>query len=531
MADAGAAPRTSETRRWIGLAAILITLIALAIPVAWYFSQAPLPFAPAMRTSIVTPTTTDPFSFALSPDGRQLAFVASGGGPSRLWLRSMAATSAQPLAGTEGAASPFWSPDSRSVGFFADGGLKWLDIDGGTPHLLTTAVPRGGTWNSDGVILFAQTTGSPVFRISAAGGEAVAVTKLDQQGSHRWPTFLPDGRHFLYFALGTPEKTGIYLASLEAEEPTRLTASDSAAFYVPSGWLLWVRGGALLAQPLDLDRRALVGDSVTVADTAIDTATLALAPAFSVSSTGLVAYRTAGAATRQLRWFDSAGKLLDMLGEPDESGIAYPRVSPDGRRVGVSRAVQGNTDIWLLDRTRATRFTFDSAFDRLPVWAPDGTRIVFDSNREGARNLYLGLVDSPGGEVRLLESQQDVIPGDWSRDGRFILYTRRDPQMDWDLWILPLEGTRKPCLFLQTSFGERNGQFSLTAAGLRTCPISQDPRMCSCARFSRLEPRPMRIVERRRTRLRSGRSRRRVGSIRSGGPMGKRCSTSGRTVK
>jgi hypothetical protein len=209
----------------------------------------------------------------------------------------LASITAQPLAGTEGAAYPFWSPDNRSIGFFADGTLKRLDI-GGVPQTLATAVPRGGTWNADGVILFPPTTGGPLFRVAASGGEAVALTKLDRQTSHRFPFFLPDGRQFLFYALGTPESGGIYLGSLDSAESSRLAQADMAGVYLSSGWLLWVRAGTLVAQRLDLDRKALTGDPVTLAD-AVAFDTNSYASAVSVSASGLVAYRTGGASRRR----------------------------------------------------------------------------------------------------------------------------------------------------------------------------------------------------------------------------------------
>ena len=446
----------------MGVAAVfLIAMAALAVPAVMHFREAPPAAPPEMRTEIVTPATTDPASFALSPDGRQLVFVASGDGPSRLWLRPLAATAAQPLAGTEGGSYPFWSPDSRSVGFFADAKLKRLDIGGGSPQALANAPgSRGGTWNADGVILFARTFNGPLFRIPASGGEAVAVTKLDRQQSHRFPQFLPDGRQFLFYAQGTPETRGIYLGSLDSDETKRLTAADTAGVYAPSGWLLWVRAGTLVAQRLDLERRELAGDPVTVADP-VGSNTNTNVGAFSVSAAGLVAYRPGGADRLQLRWFDRAGKALGTLGAPDEESprLSSPRVSPDGRRVAVSRAVQGNADIWLLDGARTSRFTFDAAPDRNLIWSPDGSRIVFESDRKGTRNLYVKSSSGAGGEELLLESPQGKIMTDWSADGRFILYFT-PLNTDRDVWVLPMEGDRKPWVFLKTNFNERWAHFS-----------------------------------------------------------------------
>ncbi len=236
------------------------------------FPRPPPPPPPETRLEIDTPATTDPISFALSPDGRQIVFVASGDGASRLWLRSLASTTAQPLAGTEGAAYPFWSPDSRSVGFFADGRLKRLDIGGGAPQTLATvSTPRRNLERGRRHSVCARSLQARCSALPASGGEAVAVTTLDRQASHRFPFFLPDGRQFLFFARGTPETAGIYLGSLDSADTKRLTPADTAGVYLPGsegmeGWLAWVRDGTLVAQRLDLEQKALTGDPVTVAD-------------------------------------------------------------------------------------------------------------------------------------------------------------------------------------------------------------------------------------------------------------------------
>ena len=456
------APKGRVRAAWFAATLATAAAVALAIP---YFRSAP-PAPPETRVEIVTPATADPISFALSPDGRQIVFVASGDGASRLWLRSLATTTAQPLAGTEGAVYPFWSPDSRSVGFFAGGSLKRLDIGGGAPQTLATALTgRGGTWNADGVILFAPTTGGPLFRVPATGGEPVAVTTLDRQANHRFPSFLPDGRQFLFYAQGSPETAGIYLGALDSAATRRLTAADEAGVYLPfrddgiAGSLLWVRAGTLVAQRLDLEQKALTDDPVTLADpVAFDAATFA--SAVSVSASGLVAYREGGANRRQLAWFDRSGKALGVMGAPDENDLRVPRVSPDGRRVAVHRTVQGNADIWLLDGTRSSRFTFDAALDRFPLWSPDGSRIVFESNRKGVSDLYQKPSSGAGAEELLVESPQIKVANDWSADGRFVLYHSIDPQTGRDLWVLPMQGDRKPWVFLKTRFEERASQFS-----------------------------------------------------------------------
>jgi serine/threonine protein kinase/Tol biopolymer transport system component len=450
----------SRSRERLAWTAALAMAVAIAVPAVMYLRSAP-PDAPETRTEIVTPPTSDPTSFALSPDGRQLVFVASGEGPSRLWLRSLAGTTSQPLAGTEGAVAPFWSPDSRSLGFFSDGALKRLDIGGGAPQTLAkSAAPAGGAWNAEGTVLFSPgNTFGPLFRIPASGGEAVAIATLAGQSFYRSPQFLPDGRQFLFSALATPETSGIYLGSLDSGEITRLTSADTAGIYAPSGWLLWVRGGTLVAQRLDLQRRALTGAPVTVAE---PVAFSGLVGAFSVSESGLVAYRPGRAGRRQLSWFDRAGKSLGTVGAPDEALLSGPSISPDDRRVAVFRSVQDKFDIWLLDGARTSRFTFAEGFDQWPLWSPDGGRIVFSSIRNQQRRVYVKPSSGAGSEELVLELPlaTNAITNDWSADGRFVLYHSRDPETDRDLWVLPMEGAREPWLFLKTNFAEAAGQFS-----------------------------------------------------------------------
>jgi serine/threonine protein kinase len=440
---------------WIAAAVFFIGMGALAIV---HFRETPPAAQPEIRTDIVTPGTADPVSFALSPDGRQIVFVASEDNQRRLWVRPLDKETAQPLAGTEGASYPFWSPDSRSIGFFDTSGLKRIDLAGGSSQTLAYVSTGGATWSESGIILFAGNA-TPLYRITASGGERLAVTKFEKgQISHRFPQFLPGGRQFLFYVLGGGG--GIYLGSLDAPETKRLTAADSAGFYAPQGWLLFIRAGTLLAQRLDLARRELTGDLVTLADPVVFNGAGALtgARAVSVSATGVIAYRGGAAARRtQLSWFDRSGKPLGTFGAPDENNLSNPRLSPDGQRVAVHRTVQGNTDIWILDGDRTTRFTFDAKADTVPVWSPDGNRIVFVSARKGQGNLYVKPSSGASSEELLLESAQTSTPMDWSPDGRFITYITNAPQ---ELWVLPLESDRKPFLFLKTSFRERRGTFS-----------------------------------------------------------------------
>jgi len=440
-----------------------LALIALVGTLAVWAPWRSAPPAPELRTDIVTPATDDPASFAVSPDGRQMVFSASGDGTLRLWLRSLAATTAQPIPGTEGGRYPFWSPDSRSLGFFTDTALKRLDLGSGAPQAVAPASSgAGGTWMTDGSIIYAPSPSSPLMRVPAGGGPAVAVTTFAaQQIGHRWPDAIPGLPRFIFYAGGPPDTAGIYLGSLDGTPPIRLTPAENAGAYHPDGWLLWVRAGALVAQRLDLAKGALTDSPITIADdAAVDTSEHS---AVSAAASGLMAYRAGSASRRQLAWFDRTGKPLGPLGDPDPTW-GRPRVSPDGRRVVVGRTVQGNQDLWLLEGTRASRFTFDAATDDIAIWSPDGTRIVFDSTRTGGGDLYEKLTSGAEVEERFVTSPEVKTPSSWSADGRFVLFHSTDPETSSDLWIADLgEVTNRPpaaSAFLRTPAREVWGAFS-----------------------------------------------------------------------
>ncbi len=455
---------------WMAFAVALLVAVALAVPAVRYLRETMPPPPPEARVDIVTPATDQPGSFALSPDGRQIVFVASGDGASRLWVRSLATTTAQPLVGTDGATLPFWSPDGRSVGFFAGGALKRLDLSGGAPQTLAPATSGfGGTWNAEGVIVFAPNTTTPLMRVSATGGTVSAVTTLGpQQAGHFMPFFLPGGRWVLFAVNGTAGEVGVYLGSLDGSAPTRLTPDRSQAVYLPAGpgdavggdgWLLWGRANTLVAQRLDLDRQTLTADPVTLAD-GMGSIVGPIAGGWSVAAPGLVAYRTGAGSQRRLTWVDPSGTARGTVGDSDDASLFWPRVSPDGRRVVVNRTVQGNDDLWLLDGARTSRLTFDPVNDLYPVWSPDGARIVFSSPRSGALDLYQTLTNGAGGEERLVASDQLKAPNSWSPDGRFLLYMSIDPQTNADLWVVPMVGEHMPSVFLKTPFQEVYGEFS-----------------------------------------------------------------------
>ena len=452
-----------ERVAWALLGVAVLGLALLAVPTTLYLRRS-VPEPVVTRLDVVTPPTSDAFSFALSPDGRQLAFVANGAKGSQLWLRPFDQARAQPLAGTDGASFPFWAPDSRVLGFFADGKLKRIDLTGGVLQVLADApYPRGGTWSADGVIVFAPSIADPLLRVAATGGRVAPVTRLlAGQGSHRWPQFLPDGRRFLFF-MGTGQAAthGVYVGSLDGGEPTRVMPAETAAVYAAPGFLLLVSQGVLVAYPFDAARATVAGEPMPVAQgVGIDDG--AFHSALSVSAAGVLAHRAGAASRRQLVWVDRTGKMLGTIGPPDENTLGNPELAPDGQWVAAGRVVEGNVDVWLINVGRAvpSRFTFDAAVDNAPTWSPDGSQVVFRSSRKGVHDLFEKAVSGTSDEQPLLMTSQGKSPLDWSRDGRFLLYSVQDSKSGSDLWALPMTGDRKPFAVLQSSFDEMEGQFS-----------------------------------------------------------------------
>ncbi len=457
------------------LALAALSLVALAVPAVRHLRETPPPLPAETRLEISTPAATDPFSFAISPDGRQLVFAAAAdGAASQLWLRPLDAVSAEPIAGTEDATYPFWSPDSRSIGFFAGDSLKRIDLSGGPAQTLARPASRGGAWSPDGVILFGATS-APLFRVPATGGQVTTVTTLvPGEISHRFPQFLTGGRQFLFFSYGAEDTAGIYLGSLDTAETRRLTAADTPGVFTATGWLFFVRQETLVARRFDVARGELSGEPV-VAATRVATESNTRLGAFSVSAEGVVAYRTGGSSQNQLTWFDRAGRALGTLGEA--VGIQVdPAVAPDGRRVAVSRAARGVAyGIWLLDAARTARLTFDQRSNRNPVWSPDGSRIAFRANGDGTTRLYQKPSSGAGAEEPLIDVPADTKVTSWSPDGRSLLYCATASSTGDDLWVLPMAlrgpqghpeqgrgmaGDRTPFPFLNSAFNECNGVFS-----------------------------------------------------------------------
>jgi eukaryotic-like serine/threonine-protein kinase len=449
-----------------GLAAGLLAGLAIALSVL-VLRPGPDP-AEERVVDITTPGAFDPTAFALSPDGRRLAFVAEYQGQPMLWVRRLDAAEAQPLPGTQGARAPFWSPDGRSIGFFAFTELKRIDAGGGAAEPVTQIIAgTSGAWGSDGTILFSgimSRTLSPspsgLLRVNVQGGPSEITTRpAAESDGHRYPQFLPGGRQFLFFAGGASEVRGVYLGSLDSSDTSRLVASDSQAAFLAPDWLLFVRQGTLLAQRLDLEHRSTIGEAVKVADS-VAWDPITGGAAISKSDAQAFAYRSGGPAT-QLLWFDRSGRALGTLGSFDDAGLSNPSLSPDGRRVVGERTINNDTALWLVDPSHQVLFArpTDESRVRYAVWSSNGDRIAFAFVRTGRVRLSSRPSAGGGDDDVLLESRLTMVPTDWSRDGRYLLYYAPDPKTGTDLWVLPID-THVPQVFLATTANEMWGQFS-----------------------------------------------------------------------
>ena len=464
-------PKRRERLLWIGATALLGLSLLAALPfVVAYFRSGPPVEGHATRFSVLPPEKSILVGGGqhISPDGTRMVFVAIGiDGKRLLWSRSLESLTSQPLAGTEDAQNPFWSPDSRVIGFFAAGSkIKKIEFAGGPAQTLAE-VPGGpgGTWNREGVIVFSRGPTDGLFRVSANGGPTTQVTTLDKSRKeigHVWPYFLPDDRHFLYLARSTQkENTGIYVAALDSPERKFLVNTDSSPMYAPPGFLLYVRERTLMAQRFDASKLQLSGEPFPVADQVGFNLVTGRA-FFSVSQTGVLVFLSSNAPNTQLAWFDRQGKQIALVGTTAvDTGL---RLSPDEKRVAVTRLdpQTASSDIWLIDlaRNNPSRFTFDPANETAPVWSPDGSRIVFASNREGVPSLYQRFSNGAGSDEVVHKSDQPAAPHDWSPDGKFIIYGTFSPNTAADLWLLPLFGDQKPTPLIQTQFNEGQARFS-----------------------------------------------------------------------
>ena len=410
---------------------------------------------PEIRASISAPDDHDfvvnsnhSGALSLSPDGTKMTFTAStGSGRPSLFLRSLGSSTAQQLSNTEGATYPFWSPDSKQIAFFADGKLKKLDLNGGAPMTVTSALDgRGGTWNIDGTILFAPETQTPIHRVSTGGVLGGPVTTVDNtrmaETTHRFPSFLPDGRHFLYLrgshaANNQDAVNSIWVGDLESEETFELMQSGTQANYA-QGHLFWVRDQFLMARPFSVQNLEFTGEAFAVGEGVVVQLGTWRA-AYAVSEAGPLSFQGGLAAEQILTLFDREGKELGTIGEA--AMYSEIRLSPDNRYLatGVDAEGGGQSDIWVYDLSRnvGSRLTFDDARDTNPVWSPDGKQVAFTSNRGGKSGVFVRTADGRGDAESLFTVDGQCEVQDWSRDGKYLAFDSGIGKND--VWILNLE--------------------------------------------------------------------------------------------
>jgi Tol biopolymer transport system component len=428
---------------------------------------------PRMFVSSILPPEKTEFAFAtngapaLSPDGKRIAFVAGpSAGPRMLYVRALSGNAAQPLAGTEEATFPFWSPDSRSIAFFAGGKLKKIDAGGGPAQTLADALAgRGGSWSSRGVIVFAPFLAGTIYKVSDSGGAATPVTRGDPKHvvTQRWPSFLPDGRHFLFMTskAGATDRS-IFVGSIDGDLQKQLTNANSNAVYSLQGYLLYILDRALVAQSLDPKSLTVGRDAVPIAEVLTNAGRWDAF--FSVSNNGLLAYQAgAGIELSQLLWIDDHGKAVGSVGK--QGDYQSLSLSHDGRRVAVTVTDPATRHwaLWVDDLSRgtSTRLTFDPMNEWWPIWSPDDSMILYSSNARGAAELMMKRSSGTGTEERVYSSGALTVATDWSRDGKTILFHEQGGpgSNNWDLWLYSLQ-EHKARILLQTPYIECCGKFS-----------------------------------------------------------------------
>ena len=453
---AAASPKRAKFA-WIVAAVAALVVIGLAA----FLLNRTAPWMQVTRTMINPPEKTT-LNLAgdsagppvLSPDGKMLAFTATRqDGSTAIWVRPLDSLEAQPMQGSEGAVFPFWSPDSRALGFFADGKLKTIDLNGSSPQIVADAPSgRGGAWGADGVILFSSATVSPLLRVNATGGTPVQITKIDpsQHTSHRWPFFLPDGKHFLYLAINhTPSEWTndmLYFASVDGKENRALFHSLSNAIYA-GGFLLFARNDQLMAQPFDPSKGKLSGEALTIAKGLLSDLTTWHMDA-SAFSDKLLVMGSGSAPNWQLLWMDRDGKQITNIAD-NLPTLQRAALSPQGDRIAVEMD-DGRTDIWVLSLAHGvrTRLTFGPIANHWPAWSPDGKWIAYVSESGAHSILTRKPADGSGPEEQLYTEDQPAFITQWTRDGKYLIYNR-GPVGSEDSWALPLQGERKPFLLVK----------------------------------------------------------------------------------
>ena len=455
-----AARKTRDLLTWFVVGAMAVAVIVGAI--LWR-----KPKAPEQTMYFPAPMSFPARDIAVAPNGHTIAFVAylESARRNALWTYELGSPRATNLVDTEGASYPFWSPDGRFLAFFADGKLKKLELSGGPVQIICDAPSgRGGTWNKDGVIVFTPdgSAGVGLYRVSTSGGTATQVSQPDvSRGelSHRWPMFLPDGMHYLYMVAnfaGRKDVDAIFVGSLDSNEKRFIVKTPANAAYASPGYLLFSRDKTLFAQRFDLKRFAVTGEASVLLTDLLYQQQVKRA-VFAVSDNGLLVAQTgSGVALSQLLWFDRKGTQLSAVSKPDVYGNVA--LAPNGKFVALSITDldSQNTNIWTYDLQRgsAKRLTFDPAANQVPIWRPDAGQLVFSSNRQSFNDLYVKDADGRGEEKLIVRGGTNNFANDWSRDGKYILYTR-----DTDLWCVT-HPELKSSLLLKAPSVLRNGQFS-----------------------------------------------------------------------
>jgi Tol biopolymer transport system component len=461
---AATAPRGRLTQlQWVGVAFAAAILLFVFVPGLVVdpsqFAEAALAAAQTTLQFEVTTPPTDSTGMALSPDGRMLAFVANEARRPMLWVRSLDKVENRKLPGTEGASIPFWSPDGRSLGFFADNKLKRIDLGSGAVLAIADVTNgRGADWGADGIILFAPGVDSPIMRVSSAGGPVTAVTTTVGRTGHRSPQFLDDGKRFIYqVALGAPDVNGTYIGSLDKAPPVRVMESQGAARFATPGHLIKVQQGSLVALDFGSSSGTVTGEPMVIArGFGEDAAGVA---AFTVSDTGVLAYRFGGAQRRQLVWFNRAGLMLSSIGEPGTDGFGAPELSPDERMIALFLNPRGNNEIGVIDLVRQLPrlITNGPPADAHPLWDPDGRHLVYVSGRLNGDGPVRQAVDGTGAAEKLFANDAPGGALSWTRDRQYILLRRQGKGAD--LVAATLDGSRIIPI-AQADADETEGQFS-----------------------------------------------------------------------
>jgi Tol biopolymer transport system component len=461
IASAVVQPGRPSWRRWLPWSVAAVAVVVAAFEtVAAYRGHSTAGQTSELRLQVVTAGST--YDVTLSPDGRQLVSGGDNEGDP-LWLRPLDSEVAKPLPGTESGGATFWSPDSKSIGFVVGEKLKRIDLATGAIQTLADApVERGSSWNREGTILFAPGGNGPLYRVPATGGQPVQVTRLrtPQEASHRFPQFLPDGRHFLFWIVGSPDVEGEYVASLDNPDHHRICVADGPVTFAPPDHILLVRESVLYAQRFDPDQMMVTSEPVAVASGV--SADRIYRTRVAASDTGIIAFRPDVSVKRQATWLDRTGRPDGTVGDP-LAGVRGGELSPDGNTLVIhtARGEVGKPDELLMDMARGTLTPLTSERSGNARWSPDGKRIAFNGERTGILNIYSMVVGSstPGDVVLALNEAINL--SDWSPDGKYILYSTQSPATARDVWAVPLEGAdRKPFPVVQTPAEERSGRFS-----------------------------------------------------------------------